>query len=83
MKMGLKCSHTYDVIFDICRFPESGVLSGPFMENKGFKAAMKTLNRGRLHISAICVGTAERLIADSLAYAMERKQFDERLPASN
>jgi acyl-CoA dehydrogenase len=36
---------------------------------------MKVLDRGRLHISAVCVGIAERLIADSLAYAMERKQF--------
>src|SRR5262249_50623220 len=30
---------------------------------------------GRLHISAICVGMAERLIELSLRYAMERKQF--------
>ena len=36
---------------------------------------MKTLDRGRLHISALAVGCAERLIADSLAYAIERKQF--------
>lgn len=76
-KMGQKGSHTCDVIFDNCRVPASAVLGGADMENKGFKAAMKTLDRGRLHISAICVGTAERLIADSLAYAMERKQFGE------
>src|SRR5699024_9224140 len=31
--------------------------------------------RGRLHIAAVCVGVAERLIADSLGYAIERKQF--------
>jgi acyl-CoA dehydrogenase len=36
---------------------------------------MKTLDRGRLHISAVSVGVAERLIRDSLNYAMERKQF--------
>lgn len=76
-KMGQKGSHTCDVIFDNCRVPASAVLGGPDMENKGFKAAMKTLDRGRLHISAICVGAAERLITDSLAYAMERKQFGE------
>src|SRR3546814_7230769 len=36
---------------------------------------MKVLDRGRLHISSVCVGVAERLISDSLRYAMERKQF--------
>lgn len=38
---------------------------------------MKVLDRGRLHIGAVCVGVAERLIEDSLRYAMERKQFGE------
>jgi acyl-CoA dehydrogenase len=36
---------------------------------------MQVLDRGRLHISAVCVGVAERLIADCVAYASERKQF--------
>ena len=36
---------------------------------------MKVLDRGRLHIASVCVGVAERLIRDSLRYAMERQQF--------
>lgn len=76
-KMGQQGSHTCDVILEDCRIPASAVLGGPDMENNGFKAAMKTLDRGRLHISAVCVGAAERLISDSLTYAMERKQFGE------
>ena len=36
---------------------------------------MRVLNRGRLHISALCVGIAERLIRDCVGYAKERKQF--------
>jgi acyl-CoA dehydrogenase len=36
---------------------------------------MKVLDRGRLHIAAVSVGVAERLIDDALQYAMERKQF--------
>jgi acyl-CoA dehydrogenase len=36
---------------------------------------MRVLDRGRLHISAVCIGVAERLIADCVAYATERKQF--------
>jgi len=72
-KMGQKGSHTCDVIFDDCRVPASAIIGG--REGQGFKTAMKVLDRGRLHISAVCVGAAERLIRDSLAYAMERKQF--------
>jgi len=41
--------------------------------------AMQVLDRGRLHISAVCVGVAERLIADCVAYASERKQFGQAI----
>jgi acyl-CoA dehydrogenase len=71
-KMGQKGSHTCDVILDDCRVPVSAILG---TEGQGFKTAMKVLDRGRLHIAAVCVGAAERLIRDSLAYAMDRKQF--------
>jgi acyl-CoA dehydrogenase len=37
------------------------------------------LDRGRLHISSVCIGVAERLIADCVAYASERKQFGQSL----
>jgi acyl-CoA dehydrogenase len=40
---------------------------------------MQVLDRGRLHISAVCVGVAERLIADSVAYMSERRQFGQAL----
>ncbi|MBZ9676494.1 acyl-CoA dehydrogenase family protein [Mesorhizobium sp. ES1-1] len=72
-KMGQSGSHTCDVIFEDCKVPASAVLGGT--EGQGFKTAMKVLDRGRLHISALCVGMAERLIAYSLSYAMQRKQF--------
>ena len=76
-KMGQQGAHVCDVIFDECRVPESALLGGPAHLNKGFLTAMKTLDRGRLHISALAVGCAERLINDSLNYAIERKQFGE------
>jgi acyl-CoA dehydrogenase len=76
-KMGQKGSHTCDVIFDDCRIPASAIIGGPECEGQGFKTAMKVLDRGRLHISAVCVGASERLIEDSLLYATERKQFGE------
>lgn len=73
VKMGQRGAHTCDVIFDDCRVPASALLGG--VEGRGFKTAMKTLDRGRLHISSVCAGMADRLIRDSLQYAMERKQF--------
>ena len=48
-------------------------------EGEGFKVAMQVLDRGRLHISGICVGVAERLLTDCVVYASERKQFGQAL----
>lgn len=72
-KMGHHGSHTADVIFEDCRVPKSALVGDK--EGQGFKTAMKVLDRGRLHIAAASVGIAERLIEDSLQYAMEREQF--------
>jgi acyl-CoA dehydrogenase len=72
-KMGQRGAHSCDVVFQDCRVPSSQLLGG--QEGQGFKTAMKVLDRGRLHISAVCVGIAERLIRDSLVYAAQRKQF--------
>ena len=72
-KMGQRGAHTCDVIFEDCRVPAQNIIGG--QEGLGFKTAMKVLDRGRIHIAAVCVGVAERLIADALKYASERKQF--------
>ncbi|MGB2335970.1 MAG: acyl-CoA dehydrogenase family protein, partial [Alcanivorax sp.] len=53
VKMGQKGAHTCDIIFENCRVPAENIIGG--QEGKGFKTAMKVLDRGRLHISAICV----------------------------
>lgn len=74
-KMGQQGAHIADVILEDCEVPGNALLGST--ENQGFKTAMKVLDRGRLHISAVCVGIAERLIRDSLTYAMERQQFGE------
>jgi acyl-CoA dehydrogenase len=72
-KMGQKGAHTCDVIFENCRVPAANIIG--VNEGVGFKTAMKVLDKGRLHIAAICVGAAERMLDDALRYAMERKQF--------
>ena len=71
-KMGQAGSMTCDVIFEDCRVPAKNIVGA---EGEGFITAMKVLDRGRLHISGVSVGVAERLISDALDYAMQRKQF--------
>ena len=71
-KMGQAGSMTCDVIFEDCRVPAKNLIGS---EGEGFITAMKVLDRGRLHISGVSVGVAERLISDALEYAMQRKQF--------
>ncbi len=73
--MGQQGTHVADVVFSDARVPASAIIGGPAREGMGFKTAMKVLDRGRLHISAVCVGVAERLIADALEFAMGREQF--------
>ncbi|MEH6366410.1 MAG: acyl-CoA dehydrogenase family protein [Pseudomonas marincola] len=76
-KMGQKGAHTCDVIFEDCRVPAENLIGG--VEGVGFKTAMKVLDKGRLHIAAVCVAAAERMLKDALDYALERKQFGQPL----
>jgi acyl-CoA dehydrogenase len=76
MKMGQQGAHISDVIFENARVPESLRLG---KEGEGFKVAMQVLDRGRLHISAVCVGVAERLIREAVNYAREREQFGQKI----
>lgn len=76
-KMGQKGAHTCDVVFENCRVPVENLIGG--VEGVGFKTAMKVLDKGRIHIAAICVAVADRMLSDTLAYAMERKQFGQAI----
>jgi acyl-CoA dehydrogenase len=75
-KMGQQGAHICDVNFDNARVPASLRLGA---EGEGFKVAMQVLDRGRLHISGVCVGVAERLITESVNYAREREQFGQKI----
>ena len=72
-KMGQRGAHTCDVIFENCRVPAANLIG--HKEGQGFKTAMKVLEKGRIHIAAVCVGVAQRMLDDALRYAVERKQF--------
>lgn len=73
IKMGHKGSHTAEVFFRDCFVPISAMIGS---SGSGMKTIMQVLDRGRLHIAALSVGIAERLINDSLEYALNRKQFN-------
>jgi acyl-CoA dehydrogenase len=71
-KMGQQGAHIHDINFDNVKVPLENRLGE---EGQGFRIAMQVLDRGRLHISSVCVGVAERLIEESVRYAAQRKQF--------
>jgi len=76
-KMGQRGAHTCDVMFDNVRVPAANLIGGK--EGQGFKMAMRVLDKGRIHIAAVCVGVARRMLADALAYAAERQQFGQAI----
>jgi acyl-CoA dehydrogenase len=70
--MGQRGAHTADVVFESCRVPAAALIGS---EGAGFATAMKVLDKGRLHIAAVCVGVATRMLRDALDYALSREQF--------
>lgn len=72
-KMGQRGTVICDVNFDDCRVPAANIIGG--VPGKGFKTAMKVLDRGRIHIGAVACGMADRLVEESVRYASERRQF--------
>lgn len=72
-KMGQRGTVISDVILENCKLPAGAIIGG--RPGMGFKTAMKALDRGRIHISALASGMSERLIEESVRYAVERRQF--------
>ncbi|MGI5192906.1 acyl-CoA dehydrogenase family protein [Streptomyces sp. CA-288835] len=73
-KMGQFGAWTADVFFDDVRVPAEALVGGEEGLNRGFSTAMGCIAHGRVHISALMVGMAERLVDESVAYASTRKQ---------
>lgn len=74
-KLGQRGTKTSDVIFDDVRVPETSIIGGPQNLNRGFRTAMKVLDRGRVHVASIAIGTAQRMLDLATAYALDRVQF--------
>jgi alkylation response protein AidB-like acyl-CoA dehydrogenase len=71
-KLGIRASSTCELLFEECRVPGSNVLGEV---GKGYKAAIETLNEGRIGIGAQMVGLAQGALDHALRYTNERKQF--------
>ncbi len=76
-KMGQRGTVLTDVVFDDCIVPASSIIGG--IPGMGFKTAMKVLDRGRIHLSALASGMSDRLIDESVRYATQRKQFGQAI----
>jgi acyl-CoA dehydrogenase len=71
-KMGQEGAWTADVVFSGVRVPAGALVGGT--EDAGYRAAMTSLARGRIHIAALAVGTAQRALDESVAYAASATQ---------
>jgi acyl-CoA dehydrogenase len=71
-KMGQEGAWTSDVVFSDVRVPASALVGGD--ADAGYRAAMTSLARGRVHIAALAVGTAQRALDESVAYAASATQ---------
>jgi acyl-CoA dehydrogenase len=71
-KMGQEGAWTADVAFDEVRVGNDALIGGAV--DIGYRAAMTSLARGRIHIAALSVGTAQRALDESVRYAATATQ---------
>jgi acyl-CoA dehydrogenase len=71
-KMGQEGAWTADVRFADVRVADGALIGGN--EDIGYRAAMTSLARGRIHIAALAVGAAQRALDESVNYAATATQ---------
>ena len=71
VKMGQSGAWTSEVFFDRVSVPADALIGE---EGRGYAKALTVLSRGRLHIAALCVGMAQRVLDESVAYAATARQ---------
>lgn len=71
-KMGLRGSHSAELIFEDCEVPVENVLGA---EGQGYVNALKILANGRAGLASRNLGSCQKLLDMSTRYALERIQF--------
>lgn len=71
-KMGLKGSHSAEIILEDCEVPIENLLG---QEGQGYVNALKILTNGRAGLAARNLGSSQKLLDMSTTYAIEREQF--------
>jgi len=70
-KTGQSGAWTAEVFLDDVRVPADALVGE---QGRGYSKALTVLSRGRLHVAALCVGMAQRVLDESVAYAATAKQ---------
>ena len=76
-KLGQHGSPVGEVVLDRVRVHESAIVGG--IEGRGFRTAMKALNKQRINLAGLCVGPAIRLVREMVQRAHERRQFGQAI----
>ncbi len=71
-KLGIRASSTCELILENCVVPKENVLGEV---GKGYKAAIETLNEGRIGIGAQMIGIMPGAMKAGMQYSLERVQF--------
>ena len=71
-KLGIRASSTCELVLEECRVPRANVIGEV---GKGYKAAIETLNEGRIGIGAQMIGLAQGALDHTIKYTQERRQF--------
>ena len=75
-KLGMRASDTSEVVLRDCRVPADAVVG---VVNEGFTNALQVLDTGRIGIAALAVGLAQGAHEAARQYALQRRQFGERI----
>lgn len=79
-KMGHHGNQTAEIVFEDCEVPSANIIGGE--EGKGFVTAMKVVEKGRIGMAAVCVGTADHCMELSIAHSKQRVQFGKPICAN-
>ena len=78
-KMGIRSSHTQELIFQDIKVPVENRLG---QESEGFKIAMSTLDGGRIGVATQALGIAWSALNHAIKYSKERVQFGKPIAAN-